>query len=72
MELSKDQAEKMEETTVDEGSLMWMNKNYIQRNNLTHLDQSHHEVRRQVNVTFSVMIHAVATRKASGPLKGKM
>ena len=56
------------------GSIMWINKNDIQRNDLTHLDQSQHEVIRQVsteNVVLVVMIHAPATRKASVPLKGK-
>ena len=56
------------------GSIMRISKNVIHRNDLIHLDQSHHQVIRQVsaeNVIFAVMIHAPATRKASYPLKGK-
>ena len=75
MESSKAQAEKMEEKTVDERVNYVDKKNDIQRNHLTHLDQSHHEVIRQVsteNVTFAVMIHKPATRKESVPVKGKV
>ena len=42
MESSKAQAEKMEERQWMKGSIMWINKNDIQRNDMTHLDQSRH------------------------------
>ena len=69
MESSKAQAEKMEEKTVDERVIMWINKNNILRIGLTHLDQSDHKIIRRVsteNVTIAIMIHAPATRKAEG------